>query len=678
MGFLKLGKRTIGSRIASLVTFSVLSAMFILAIFLSLLQLQQSVNQKRQALESTAYIYASALADDIESQNSSEAQHVLRSIARVPNILHAAAINNKGETIAAMGSVTFLTSDQILGHPTTIELLTKGNLPVAVDIIRGGETVGKLVVLGDIRDIRTQLLWTLFTTAIASIAAALLAFPISAPLQRRIVNPITSLTSAMKLMRETRTFTPTEVNAAEGETRVLVETFNSMVEDLHSRDSALQRLAYFDPLTGLPNRVNFQRILNDAVENKVSSAAIYIFDIDNFHAINDAMGHSIGDALLMDVSARLKAEAPADGQLCRIGGDEFALFAPGIRTIVEAQDALAKMIASLYPPVNILGHEVHISASTGVVMVPQHAGTSPEIQRYLDLALHEAKTSGVGRVVFFHKGLADNLEEEAEITKGLRNALNADQISPFYQPIVNLRTGKVEGFEALARWIDPVKGFIPPAKFIPIAEKSGLISQLGMQIMKASCAQAKAWKDAGKPDWTVSVNVSAAQTMQADFVEQVRAILDETCLPPHLLCIELTESLFVGKSMAIVQTILKEFRDLGVVTALDDFGTGYSSLSYLEHLPFDKLKIDRAFVHNAKEGSKNTELLKGIISLAHGLGMIVVAEGAETQEELSILHKLNADSVQGFVIARPQPATEATLAADIHDLKAQRAATRSA
>ena len=373
MGFLKLGKRTIGSRIASLVTFSVLSAMFILAIFLSLLQLQQSVDQKRQALESTAYIYASALADDIESQNSSEAQHVLRSIARVPNILHAAAINNRGETIAEMGSLAFLTSDQISGQPSTIELLTKGNLPVAVDIIRGGETVGKLVVLGDIRDIRTQLLWTLFTTAIASIAAALLAFPISAPLQRRIVNPITSLTSAMKLMRETRTFKPTEVDAAEGETRVLVETFNSMVEDLHSRDSALQRLAYFDPLTGLPNRVNFQRILNDAVENKLPSAAVYIFDIDNFHAINDAMGHSIGDALLMDVSARLKAEAPADGQLCRIGGDEFALFAPGIRTITEAQDALAKMIASLYPPVNILGHEVHISASTGVVMVPQHA-----------------------------------------------------------------------------------------------------------------------------------------------------------------------------------------------------------------------------------------------------------------------------------------------------------------
>ena len=233
--------------------------------------------------------------------------------------------------------------------------------------------------------------------------------------------------------------------------------------------------------------------------------------------------------------------------------------------------------------------------------------------------------------------------------------------------MVNLNTGYVEGFEALARWNDPVKGFIPPAQFIPAAEKSGLISTLGTQILKVACKQAKLWKDAGRPDWTVAVNVSAAQIMQAGFIEQVREILEETQVPPHLLCLELTESLFVGKSMAFVQNMLREFRILGIKTALDDFGTGYSSLSYLEHLPFDKLKIDRAFVHNAQEGTKNTELLKGIINLAHGLGMIVVAEGAETQVELDMLRKLKADFVQGYVIAKPMPAEQATIAADLHD-----------
>ena len=309
--------------------------------------------------------------------------------------------------------------------------------------------------------------------------------------------------------------------------------------------------------------------------------------------------------------------------------------------------------------------------SVGVVLVPEHAGTPAEIQRYLDLALYDAKKSGTGRVTFFRNELVENLNEEAELVKGLRQALAHDQITAFFQPVINIKSGRVEGFEALARWIDPVKGQIPPYKFIPVAEKSGLISQLGSQILKLSCQQAKRWQLAGKENWTVAVNVSAAQILQSGFIDQVRAILAETQLPPQLLCLELTESLFVGKSMLIVQKMLQEFRDLGIKTALDDFGTGYSSLSYLEHLPFDKLKIDRAFVKDAKEGSKNTELLKGIISLAHGLGMIVVAEGAETESELAVLRKLNADSVQGYIFAKPMPADSATLSAELIDQKNQ-------
>ena len=214
------------------------------------------------------------------------------------------------------------------------------------------------------------------------------------------------------------------------------------------------------------------------------------------------------------------------------------------------------------------------------------------------------------------------------------------------------------------RWVDPERGFIPPGKFVPIAEKSGLISAIGSHILRTSCMQAKKWFDQGKPNWTVSVNVSAAQMLQAGFIDQVRATLEETKLPPNLLCLELTESLFVGKSMLTVQKMLAELKSIGVHSALDDFGTGYSSLSYLEHLPFDKLKIDRAFVHGAKEGQKNTELLKGIISLAHGLGMTVVAEGAETFEEVALLKRLNADSVQGHAYAKPTPADQAALEAE--------------
>ncbi len=664
----------IGKKIASLVALSVFSTMILLAIFLGFTQLKNEVQHKRSALEATALIYASALADDIYLENRQGAQQTLRSIARLPVVLHAAAINRQGETIAAMGTVTFLTTEQTSGDPSIFELLTKGNLPVSVAIIKGNTTVGNLYILGDIRDIKSNLFWTFLSTLIASIVAALLAFPISAPLRSRIVNPIVNLTNAMKRMRETRSFETATIVGAEGETRVLVETFNSMIGDIHQRDASLRKLAYFDPLTGLPNRANFQRSLEDLFQDgNIKPSAFFIFDIDNFHAINDALGHSIGDALLMDVAARLHSEIPDGSSIARLGGDEFAVHIPDINDLEEAQTALAKLLATFYAPLKFLDHEIHVSAACGAVLLPQDASSPSQVQRQLDLALHDAKKSGVGRVSFFRKELVDVLTQEADLVKGLRLALNENRLTAHFQPVVNLDTGYIEGFEALARWNDPVKGFITPAQFIPAAEKSGLISTLGTQILKIACKQAKQWKDAGKPDWTVAVNVSAAQILQAGFIDQVREILEETQVPPHLLCLELTESLFVGKSMAIVQTMLREFRRLGIKTALDDFGTGYSSLSYLEHLPFDKLKIDRAFVHNAQEGTKNTELLKGIINLAHGLGMIVVAEGAETQVELDILRKLKADCVQGYIIAKPMAAEQATIAADLHDQQQERA-----
>jgi diguanylate cyclase (GGDEF)-like protein len=658
----------LGKKIASLVALSVFSAMILLATFLGFTQLKNEVQQKRSALEGTALIYASALADDISTENRLGAQQTLRSIARIPAVLHAAAINAKGETIAAMGNVTFLTTDQASGDPSFFELLTKGNLPVSVAIVKGSETIGQLIILGDIRDIKSNLFWTLLTTLVASVVAALLAFPISAPLRRSIVNPIVSLTTTMKKMRETRSFETTTIAGADGETRELVETFNSMIGDIHQRDASLRKLAYFDPLTGLPNRANFQRNLEELFQDgNLKPSAFFVFDIDNFHAINDALGHGIGDALLMDVAARLHSEVPEDGAIARLGGDEFAVYIPNINNLIEAQHAIAKLQATLYTPLKFLDHEIHVSASCGAVLAPQSAANPSQVQRQLDLALHDAKKLGIGRVSFFRKELIETLTQEADLIKGLRVALAENRLTAYFQPVVNLETGYVEGFEALARWNDPVKGFISPAQFIPAAEKSGLISALGTQILKIACKQAKLWKDADRPDWTVAVNVSAAQIMQAGFIEQVREILEETQVPPHLLCLELTESLFVGKSMALVQTMLREFRVLGIKTALDDFGTGYSSLSYLEHLPFDKLKIDRAFVHNAQEGTKNTELLKGIINLAHGLGMIVVAEGAETQIELDMLRKLKADSVQGYIIAKPMAAEQATIAADLHD-----------
>jgi diguanylate cyclase (GGDEF)-like protein len=420
-------------------------------------------------------------------------------------------------------------------------------------------------------------------------------------------------------------------------------------------------LAYYDALTGLPNRAHFQKMLDQmfADPNQMKPATVFLADIDNFHAINDAMSHAIGDAVLLNIAAIFKDEITEDMKIARLDGDEFAFIVPGIETQQEAESAVARFISTLYQPIEILGNELHITASVGVALVPQHAQSSSDVYRHINLALQEAKRAGIGRVAFFKPELAERIKEEADLGKGLRIALSNNELEVHYQPIVNQKSETVDGFEALARWKHPIKGYIPPFKFIPVAEKSGLISALGDWILRASCLQAKLWIDQGNRPRTVAVNISAAQILQSGFLDSVRRILEETQLPPHLLCLELTESLFVGKSMHKVSAMLQSFKDMGITTALDDFGTGYSSLSYLEHLPIDKLKIDRSFVSAMEKGQKNIDLVNGIINLAHSLGMVVVAEGAETEKEVAILQSLKTDAIQGYFYSKPMAAFEA-------------------
>ncbi len=661
MQFVKKDKSGIGRKIAKLVAYSVFAAMIILALLLSIMQVKETFETKRAGLEATAFVFASAIADHVEARNSGEIQRVLRSVARVPAILNAAALDKTGATIAQMGNATFLRSDLIDDKQSTLAMLTKGFLPITVDIKRGGEIVGSLVMFADISDVRFHLFWNLFTTFLASLVAAGFAVQISVPLQHKITAPLVALTTAITKVRDTRSFEVANIDGAQGETRVLVESFNGMIDDIRTRDQAMQKLAYFDPLTGLPNRVHFQKIVDELFNNPngPQSAALFVADIDNFHAINDAMGHSIGDAMLMNLAALFKDEAGETAQIARLGGDEFAICVPNISTIAEAELQLARFIATLYQPVKLLGQELHITVAVGAIVVPLQATNSSEAQRFLNLALHEAKNLGPGRVCFFRQELADNIKAEAELAQGLRLALSNNELQVHYQPVVDLKTKLVTGFEALARWKHPTKGFISPARFIPVAEKSGMISELGDWILLESCKQAKAWIDAGQSPRTVAVNISAAQIIQSGFMGKVRAALSESGLPANLLCLELTESLFVGKSMTTVEKMLYQLREIGVCTALDDFGTGYSSLSYLENLPFDKLKIDRAFVSGMKGGRKSIDLMKGIINLAHALGMSVVAEGAESADEVRTLRELDADSVQGYIYAKPAPAEQA-------------------
>lgn len=438
------------------------------------------------------------------------------------------------------------------------------------------------------------------------------------------------------------------------------------VQDISERKQAeeqLEKLAYHDTLTGLANRALFQREINQVLERAKRSgepAALLLLDLDRFKEVNDSLGHAAGDELLGKVGHIISRIIGQDSFLARLGGDEFAIITPDASQSRLVERIAGEVIAALAKPFVLDRGEVHIGTSIGIVMVPRDGSDSEELLRHADLALYRAKEDGRGRLAFFESGMNDLVQQKTALARDLRHAVGSNLgLEARYQPQVDLASNRVTGFETLMRWKHPTRGYVPPAEFIPIAESSSLICELGLWILRESVIQAKLWLDMGEPDRQLSVNVSAAQIWQTELEADVERILDETGLPPHLLCLELTESLFADHAEGRVKRALMALKRLGVTLALDDFGTGYSSLGYLTQLPFDTLKIDRCFVDGIVEQPRKRKLLQGIIALGRGLGMNVVGEGAEKVEEVEILREFGCDVVQGFVFASPSIASEA-------------------
>jgi diguanylate cyclase (GGDEF)-like protein/PAS domain S-box-containing protein len=442
--------------------------------------------------------------------------------------------------------------------------------------------------------------------------------------------------------------------------------FVGTMQDITDRKIAeeqLEKLAYFDPLTGLANRSMFHREVNDVLTRcgrTGSQAALLLLDLDRFKEVNDSLGHASGDELLAKVAQLISRVLGNSHFFSRLGGDEFAIVMQGGTERAAVERLAADVIAAVSGSILLDRGEVSIGTSIGVAMIPGDGGNLTDLQRNADLALYRAKESGRGRVVFFEPGMNTAVQHKIAIARELRRAITENVgLTVHYQPQVSLSNGRVTGFEALMRWNHPTLGNIPPAEFIPIAESSQLICDLGLWILRQAALQAKTWLDAGEAAREIAVNVSAAQIWHTDFVHDVAEVLKETGLPPHLLCLELTESLLADHAGGRVRGVLTALKRLGVTLALDDFGTGYSSLGYLTQLPFDTIKIDRIFVDGIANSESARKLLEGIIALGRGLGMTIVAEGAETADEVAILGQFRCDLVQGYIFARPAAAKDA-------------------
>ncbi len=444
------------------------------------------------------------------------------------------------------------------------------------------------------------------------------------------------------------------------------------ISDRKAAESQLEQIAYCDPLTGLANRSRFNKELAQSlsrIDIEGGDCALMLIDIDRFKEVNDTLGHGAGDELLIKIGVLLWRMTTGKGFLARLGGDEYAIIFSGNTDRAFLSACAERITKALSASFTLERGEVDVGASIGISRAPADGRTASDLLRNADLALYKAKENGRGGYAFFTADLDLAAQTKATLAKELRHALahSSAGLHLHYQPQVEIATGLVTGFEALIRWTHPQRGEISPAEFIPIAESTNLISDVGNWVLRQAARQAKAWIDAGAPPREVSVNVSAAQLCCADFVAEVASVLRETMLPAHLLCLELTESVMVDYAEGRVRTAMKALKGLGVTLALDDFGTSYSSLGHLAELPLDKLKIDRVFVHGSVTSHRAHALLKGIIALGRRLGMTVIAEGAETAAEVALLRDAECDMVQGFVFGPALPPVEARRIADRSD-----------
>ncbi|MEM7206289.1 MAG: EAL domain-containing protein [Pseudomonadota bacterium] len=458
------------------------------------------------------------------------------------------------------------------------------------------------------------------------------------------------------------------VSEGEGGALIIVRDVTEQVLN----EKKIFQIAYYDVLTGLPNRRLFYSRLEDEISRSARDrvrAAVMFLDLDRFKNINDSLGHSVGDSLLIEIGKRLRdcvrecdvvarpSSASNRNEVARIGGDEFTVVLNCLEDIKSVATVANRILESVAQPVVLENNRLLVTTSIGIAVYPDDGSDAESLVKHADTAMYVAKEQGKNTYRFYSRKINANVISRITLEADLRDALEHEQLDVHYQPKIDSQSLAITGVEALVRWHHPVHGNISPLEFISVAEESGLICQLGQWVLRTACRQMSWWHHSGLSDVHVSVNVSPHQLNNKDFVESVQTVLDETRLSADSLEFEITETAAMENPDQIV-SILQKFQELGVRLALDDFGTGYSSLSYLSKLPIDVLKIDKSFIRDICIDNNDATLIKSILLMAEALDVEVVAEGVETEDQFNYLRKLNPCTIQGYLFSKPLPASE--------------------
>ena len=566
-------------------------------------------------------------------------------------------------------------------------------------VIYKGDLIGLVYLRSDITAIHDRLSWFLGIVAAVLAASLLLAFALSAQLQRIITDPLLRLSRIARRISSEKNFSLRVSGDSRDEIGNLICDFNNMLDEIQARDDQLksyqaeledrvaqrtrelestnmelesskkeaeavaQRMefhAHHDSLTGLPNRI----LLNDRITTGLAQArrresllALLFLDLDRFKVINDSLGHAIGDQLLRSIAARLKNCLREEDTVARLGGDEFMILLPNISNASDAGKVANKIINTLLEPFTCNGHELHMTTSIGISVYPHDGLDSETLIKHADISMYRAKEIGRNKIVYFTADMNVASRNKLELETSLRTALEQKQLQLVYQPKIDITRNAIIGVEALLRWNHPKLGSVSPLDFIPIAEESGLIIPIGEWVLHTAFRQLHEWHEAGFTELTMAVNLSSAQLSRPGFEQIIENALQESGIDAGRVELEVTENVAMANYDAAIVT-LDKLKQMGMTIAMDDFGTGYSSLGYLRRLPVDTVKIDRSFVREIPDSKEDTLIAQTIIAMAYSLDLDLVVEGVENVKQLNFFRQQGCHVVQGYLFSKPVPPQE--------------------